>query len=203
MRAGIAVFLVALGLTSASPTWAESITGRVVGVHDGDTVTLQTSAKETVKIRLAQIDAPEIKQPYGQDSKKALSDAVFDHEVTVEIVSIDKYGRTVGNVFIGSTDANRLMVQQGAAWAYRKYLTDPSLLDIEAEAAKSKRGLWALQGDQRVPPWEWRKANRIGKKVLRRESVPSMALSQLLTDSCQPAQVQRLTQSPRHASQFV
>lgn len=164
MRAGIAVLLVTLGLTSASPIWAETITGRVVGIHDGDTVTLLTSAKESVKIRLAQIVAPEVKQPYGQDSKKTLSDAVFDHEVRVEVVSIDKYGRTVGNVFIGSIDANRLMVQPGAAWAYRKYLTDSSLLEAEVEAAEAKRGLWALQESQRLPPWEWRKAKRIGNR---------------------------------------
>ncbi len=164
MRTSIAAWSVVFALFSASPTWAETLAGRIVGVHDGDTLTLLTSAKETVKIRLAQIDAPEMKQPYGQDSKKALSDAVFDHEVRVEVVSIDKYGRTVGNVFIGSTDANRLMVQQGAAWAYRKYLTDSSLLGVEAEAAKSKRGLWALQEDQLAPPWAWRKANHIEKR---------------------------------------
>lgn len=68
----------------------------------------------------------------------------------------DKYGRTVGRVYVGATDVNAEMIRQGAAWAYRQYLKDQSLLRLEAEAKAAKRGLWALPEAQRMPPWEWR-----------------------------------------------
>ena len=68
----------------------------------------------------------------------------------------DKYGRTVGRVYVGATDVNAEMIRQGAAWAYRQYLKDQSLLRLEPEAKAAKRGLWALPEAQRMPPWEWR-----------------------------------------------
>lgn len=147
----------------ALPSLAERLTGRVVGVHDGDTITVLLGDNSSVKVRLAQIDAPELKQSYGKDSKKTLSDLVFDREVVIDVVGPDRYGRTVGNVLQGDVDLNREMVREGAAWAYRKYLTDASLLDVEDEARIQQRGLWSLQEDQRDPPWEWRRARRIGK----------------------------------------
>lgn len=153
-------WLAALVLAWSLPSWAETLTGRVVGVHDGDTLTLLTADKTSVKVRLAQVDAPELGQPYGKDSKKVLSDLVFDREVRVEVLKLDRYGRTVGEVFVGTVDVDRRMVHDGAAWAFRQYLTDSSLLDVEADAGRHQRGLWALQADQRIPPWEWRKAKR-------------------------------------------
>lgn len=159
MRLIALVFLLCI----LSPAHAETLMGRVVGVHDGDTLTLLNDQKRQTKVRLAEIDTPESKQPYGSRSKQALSDLVFGKTVQVEIRDTDRYGRTVGRVLVGSTDVNAAMVATGAAWVYRQYSSDPELLRLEAEAKAAGRGLWGLPEAQRVPPWEWRRAQREGK----------------------------------------
>jgi endonuclease YncB( thermonuclease family) len=63
-------------------------------------------------------------------------------------------------VFLDGRNINAEMVEDGAAWVYRKYSRDPHLLELERQARAQGRGLWALQPDQRVPPWEWRKMRR-------------------------------------------
>ena len=144
----------------AGPLLAAEYTGRVVAISDGDTMTLLvpdgTSFKQ-VKVRLGEIDTPESKQPYGERAKQALSDLAFGKQARVVVQDTDRYGRTVGRVYVGSLDANAEMVRQGAAWAYRQYLKDQSLLRLEAEAKAAKRGLWALPEAERCPPWDWRK----------------------------------------------
>lgn len=144
----------------AAAAFADPITARVAGVHDGDTITVLTPDKRQIKIRFAEIDAPELSQPYGKKAKQLLSRMVFGKEVSITPMTTDKYRRTVARVSQGDSDINLAMVQTGAAWAYRKYLTDPSLLEAEAEARKARSGLWALQPDQITPPWEWRHAKR-------------------------------------------
>lgn len=146
-----------------SPAHAETLVGRVVGVHDGDTLTLLNDQKHQTKVRLAEIDTPESKQPYGSRSKQALSDLVFNKTVQVDVRDIDRYGRTVGRVSVNGTDVNAAMVASGAAWVYREYSRDPELLRLEAEAKAAGRGLWGLPEAQRTPPWEWRRAQREGK----------------------------------------
>jgi len=69
----------------------------------------------------------------------------------------DRYGRTVGRVYVGNLDVNAELVKQGAAWVYRQFARDRSLLTLEAEAKAAKRGLWGLPEAQRCPPWDWRK----------------------------------------------
>jgi endonuclease YncB( thermonuclease family) len=144
----------------ASPTMAEEIAGHVVGVSDGDTLTMLTEAKKQVKVRLAEIDTPESGQPYGSRAKQALSDLVYRKAVRVVVQDTDRYGRTVGRVYVGTQDINAEMIRQGAAWVYRQYSRDPLLLPIEQEARNAKRGLWALPEAERTPPWEWRAAER-------------------------------------------
>jgi endonuclease YncB( thermonuclease family) len=141
---------------SAVPAFAEELTGEVIAVQDGDTVTLLGDANQLTKIRLAEIDAPELKQPYGNASKRMLSALVYRKDVTVVTKTIDKYGRTVGRIYEGDTDVNLTMVKQGGAWAYRKYLTDDTILAAEGHAKAAAAGIWGLQKDQRMPPWEWR-----------------------------------------------
>lgn len=135
---------------------AETIAGKIVAVSDGDTVTLLTSENQRIKIRLVEIDAPEKGQPYGQESKKALSNLVFDKTVSVESSKQDKYGRSLGRIYIGDVDVNLEQVRTGAAWAYTQYLTDDNIRQAEIKARNAKLGLWSLQADQIVPPWEWR-----------------------------------------------
>lgn len=139
---------------------AAELAGKVVGVTDGDTLTLLSAGNVQTRVRLAEIDAPEKSQPYGDRAKQALSDLTFNKDVRVEVVDTDRYGRTVGKIFVGSMAVNTELVRQGAVWVYRQYLRDQSLLAIEDEARAARRGLWALPEAQRVPPWEWRHAGR-------------------------------------------
>lgn len=149
-------FLFSLLLLATTPTLAATLSGKVVSVADGDTITILTPDKEQFKIRLVEIDAPEKDQPYGQKSKQSLSDMVFGKDVSVEWSKTDKYKRTLGRVFVGDTDVNLQQVKNGAAWAYTQYLTDDRIKQAEDEARAAKAGLWALQADQIMPPWEWR-----------------------------------------------
>jgi len=139
---------------------AADLRGRVVGITDGDTLTLLTDRREQIKIRLAEIDTPERRQPYGTRARQVLSDLAFGKSVRVVVQDTDRYRRTVGRVYAGSQDINAEMVRRGAAWVYRRYSDDPALLRLEQGARAERRGLWGLPEAQRTPPWEWRAAER-------------------------------------------
>lgn len=141
---------------AAQPTsLPPEIHGRIVAVHDGDSVTLLTAQKTEVKVRLDGIDAPELKQPFGAAAKQALSSLIFGKDVTVKITGKDRYGRSLGLVWFGTADVNRSMVAAGMAWHYEKYSKDRTLAQAQAEAKTARRGLWADPSP--VPPWAWRK----------------------------------------------
>ena len=141
---------------------SSSFIGEVIGVADGDTVTVLMDNKIQHKIRLAEIDTPEKAQPYGQKAKQALSDYVFRQRVKVEVETTDRYGRIVGWLvrLKDELNVNQQMVREGHAWVYTHYSRSRVLRAYEKDAEKNKRGLWALQPDQRVPPWEWRRMNK-------------------------------------------
>jgi micrococcal nuclease len=162
MRAAvIALFLLCFTLQPAAATAAQQeFTGRIVAVTDGDTVKLLTPEHEQIRIRLAEIDAPEKRQPYGAKAKAELSGLCFGKTVRAAYVNTDRYGRTVAHLYVENLDINADMIRRGAAWAYRKYLHDPSLLALEAQARNAGRGLWSLPPDQRIPPWDWRQQHR-------------------------------------------
>jgi len=152
------IFLVLL-ITLSQLSTADSLTGKVVGISDGDTLTLLKD-KQQYKIRLSEIDTPEKGQPYGNKAKQALSALVFGKTVTVEVETTDRYGRTVGKVYSGDIDVNAEMVRNGHAWVYRKYAKDENLYQLEAAAKKNELGLWGLSEAQQIPPWEWRQGKR-------------------------------------------
>jgi endonuclease YncB( thermonuclease family) len=155
--------LCALALAVAAgivPAAGAQLEGRVINVADGDTITILTASRERIRVRLAEIDAPEKGQPWAQRSKQLLSKLVFGKVISVTTRGKDQYGRTLGKVYIDGTNVNSEMVRSGAAWAYRDYLTDYSLVSREAEARKSRSGLWAQDERQTVPPWEWRNGQR-------------------------------------------
>ena len=144
----------------AAPLLAAEYTGKVVSISDGDTMTLLVpdgASFKQIKVRLGEIDTPERKQPYGTRAQQALSDLAYNKQARVVVQDTDRYGRTVGRVYVGSLDVNAEMIRQGAAWAYRQYLKDQSLLKLEADAKAAKRGLWGLSEAERCPPWDWRK----------------------------------------------
>jgi endonuclease YncB( thermonuclease family) len=138
---------------------AASLTGRVVGISDGDTLTLLVD-QETVRIRLAQIDAPEMGQPYGKRSKQALSDLAFRRDARVQVIEVDDYGRTVGEVYVGDVHVNFEMVRRGHAWAYTRYARSTEIIDLENLARSERLGLWRLPESQRTAPWVWRHERR-------------------------------------------
>ena len=142
-------------LISSFSTYAgEMLEGRVVGVHDGDTITLLMAGNREIKVRLAQIDAPELDQAFGQQSKQSLSERVFNKTIKVEKETIDKYGRTVGTLFVNDLDANKEQIKLGMAWVYQKYLHNQSLLSLEEAARQSKVGLWVDANP--MAPWDYR-----------------------------------------------
>jgi endonuclease YncB( thermonuclease family) len=117
------------------------------------------------EIRLAAIDAPEHDQPYGQQSKKALADLIDGRVVRVEPATTDDHGRTVAHVYRveDGLHVNAAMVKQGAAWVYRRYTHDPSLIALENAAKRHQKGLWALPEAQLTPPEWWRRAHEISR----------------------------------------
>lgn len=156
-RLAVAV-LVALLLIR--PGTAETLAGRIVAIADGDSLTLLTSDRREVRIRIASIDAPEHAQPYGDRSQRALAALAFGQAVVAEIVDIDRYGRTVADVRCNGLDLGSELVRSGAAWVFQRYSRNPALLALEAEARDAHRGLWGLPEGERTPPWEWRQARR-------------------------------------------
>ena len=153
-------------LAFSSLTWAESYSGVVVGVADGDTVTVVDRDRRQHKVRLAGIDAPEKSQPFGQLSKLNLARLVFGRPVTVEFDKQDRYRREVGKVWVAGEDANLEQLKAGLAWHYKKYEDEQSPEDreryalAESSAASAYRGLW--RDPNPMPPWAYRKARRGG-----------------------------------------
>jgi endonuclease YncB( thermonuclease family) len=151
-------WLVGLSICVVAPAAAETLRGTVVGVSDGDTLTLLTTDQRQVRIRLAEIDAPEIHgQPYGQAAKAALSRLAYRGPASADIASIDQYGRSVAIVEVAGVNVNAAMVRQGFAWAYLRYQTDPAYSCLEADARYRKLGLWSDEGTPSVPPWQFRR----------------------------------------------
>ena len=141
---------------AASPAAAEPPC-KIVGVSDGDTITALCQSNERLKVRLAEIDAPEKEQPFGQRSKQSLSGLCFGREAVIENRGHDRYGRTIGRVSCDGIDANAEQVRRGLAWVYDRYATDPDLYPLQDAARAERRGLWADRAP--TPPWEWRKAH--------------------------------------------
>ena len=137
---------------------ATSFTGKVVQASDGDTILVMREGRAE-KVRLAGIDCPELNQPYGQAAKRFVLQVAAQQTVTVQIVTTDRYGRTVGEVVLpDGRSLNQEVVRAGYAWWYRKYSDDATLEALEAEARLARRGLWAEVDP--VPPWEWRRMQR-------------------------------------------
>lgn len=144
------------------------LSGEVTAVSDGDTIRVIDADKRVHKIRLAYIDAPERGMPYSKAATKALSEKVYRRQVKVQVFDTDKYGRRVGRVLVDQQDVNLLQISQGWAWHYRYHAekTQPRS-DFQAYEAAEKTareqqyGLW--QGNEVMPPWDWRHSRRIGQ----------------------------------------
>ena len=131
----------------------------VVAITDGDTIKV-FDGQEQKKIRLASIDAPERKQPFGMKSKQMLTDLLAGKRVSLDCPSVDRYKRLICTIWLDGEDVNRAMVSNGGAWVYRKYYKGTDYLAVEREATSAAVGLWGISEYKAIPPWDWRKGKR-------------------------------------------
>nr|WP_275983128.1 thermonuclease family protein [Propionivibrio soli] len=133
----------------------------VVAITDGDTVKTRCATAgryEQITIRLAEIDAPEKRQPFGEKSRQSLAELCFGVEAEIRAQTTDRYGRTVARIVCRGRDANAEQVRRGMAWVYDRYVTDRGLYGLQEAAQRSRVGLWR-EADP-MPPWEWRRERR-------------------------------------------
>ena len=147
----LALLLVLVGIAHAE------LTGPVVAILDGDTIDVLVD-RQSVRVRLAQIDAPEKGQPFGARSRQMLAALVFRKVVRVSEAGRDRYGRVIGTVHLGDVDVNAQMVREGMAWVYRQYAKDQVLYELEKWAKENRLGLWADPGP--IAPWDYRRSAR-------------------------------------------
>jgi len=138
---------------------SNSFNAKVVGIHDGDSITVLTSSNQQIKVRLEGIDCPELKQDYGQKAKQYTSSLCFQKQVRVEITGKDRYGRTLAFVYVGTTCINKELLKAGMAWHFKKYNSSSELGRLESSARSKKIGLWSQPSPK--PPWEFRKKNKL------------------------------------------
>ncbi len=153
-------FLLWMFLASPSCLAINTLTGRVIAIADGDTITVLDAQKHQWRVRLAAIDAPEHTQPYATASRQALAARVFKRDVTVLWSRYDRYDRIVGKVLVDGTDVNLAQVADGMAWHYKQYAREQSAEDrlayAKAEEWARKRGIGLWADAHPVAPWAFR-----------------------------------------------
>ena len=172
LRRPVLLLLCSLVVMPWADARAETITGTVIGVTDGDTLTLDSDGRRVV-IRLSGIDAPERGhpegQPFGRKSGDGLRALALHQVATVETHKQDRYGREVGIVEVEGKDLGLEQVRSGMAWVFRRYLKEleparrAAYVAAEDEARAHRRGLWA-EADP-LPPWEWRATKGQREKI--------------------------------------
>lgn len=138
---------------------AENVLGKVVGVTDGDSITLLTDSLTQIKVRLDGIDCPEKSQAFGMKAKQFTSDLAYGKNITLHKTGIDKYGRTLGVIELpDGRILNEELIKAGYAWHYKKYNKEKKLAQFENDARLAKLGLW--QDSDPVAPWDFRRGKR-------------------------------------------
>ena len=127
----------------AHSAFAEVILGRVVGVSDGDTITVLTREHKQIKVRLASIDAPEKAQPFGERSKQSLASLCFDKDVRLATEGRDRYGRTIATVYVEKVDANAQQVSRGLAWVFDRCRTKFPVVRFASRGSGCSQGAMA------------------------------------------------------------
>jgi len=160
--AAVALLCFGLSAAAANPPRAGDegvFFGPLVRVKDGDSLVAKVQGV-AMEFRLADIDAPELEQPYGRAAKQELASLVSGQQLVLVPLDTDRYGRTVAQIWIGKTHVNAELVKRGAAWFYSEFARSPALYEVEQEARDAKRGLWALPLKERVEPWVWRRKGK-------------------------------------------
>jgi endonuclease YncB( thermonuclease family) len=153
---GLLVAATAPAAAPAKASAAKTVQGIVTHVTDGDTLWLKPADGKPVEVRLRDIDAPEICQPWGDESRKALADLALNKVASLQVQTHDKYGRAVGTLMIEDTNVSRYMVENGQAWSTRSRYDQGPLVKQEKMAAALRRGLHSQGGA--IRPWEWRRS---------------------------------------------
>jgi endonuclease YncB( thermonuclease family) len=139
----------------ASSAHADTFEGRVNRVVDGDSLIVELK-QQRVRVRLKEIDAPEIKQPFGKRSQESLTALCASKIARVTWTDRDRNGRTLGRVWCSGIDANAEQVRRGMAWVFDRYVKDRSLYPLQDVARAQRLGLWS--DAEPVPPWQWRQS---------------------------------------------
>lgn len=159
--AGAACAVLLVAACSASAT---EVSGRVIAVADGDTLTVLDADRVPRKMRLDAIDAPERTQPYGQRARQSLADLAHGRTAQAQCPKVDRYGRAVCRVIIDGVDVGLQQIRRGLAWHYTRYAHEqPGALrtaytNAELAARAERSGLWS--GIEPTPPWDYRRAQR-------------------------------------------
>ncbi|MFX1678657.1 thermonuclease family protein [Mitsuaria sp. CC2] len=148
---------------------AATLRGEVVGLADGDTLTVLDNDRQQHRVRLVGIDAPEKRQAFGERSRQHLSALVFRQEVAVDWKKRDRYGRILGVVRVRSVDVGQAQLRAGLAWHYKAYAREQPVeqralySDVELDARRARRGLWSEAAP--TPPWEFRRSKGSGART--------------------------------------
>jgi endonuclease YncB( thermonuclease family) len=159
----LAALFVVLVLCAANAK-ATELSGRVVAIADGDTITVLDDGKVQHRIRVAAIDAPERGQAYASRAREHLSQLVFGKQVRCEVIKTDRFGRQVANVYRGSVDVGLEQVAAGMAWHFKAFESEQrdvarlAYAEAEQSARSARRGLWA--DSTPIAPWDWRRQHR-------------------------------------------
>lgn len=153
----------------------QTFSAHVVGVHDGDTITVIQGRQQT-RIRLEGIDAPELGQAFGQAAKRRTATLVFARDVVIRPKELDRHGRLVARVVVDREDVSLVLVQDGLAWHFKRYSGDEALARAEDQARRGRRGLW--QEPNPIPPWDFRR-RRSETSPDASSTVPSRSTSSL------------------------
>lgn len=129
---------------------------QVYQVSDGDTFSVQLDSGLFAEVRLNGIDAPELAQPFGEESKNYLNQILVDKKMFIVAREKDKYGRYLGNVYVHYESVAEKMLAAGMAYHYKDFNQDKTLAALEQQAKNQQLGLWSLPENERLAPWEWR-----------------------------------------------
>ncbi|HDM75205.1 MAG TPA: hypothetical protein ENG51_01900 [Deltaproteobacteria bacterium] len=154
-KIGVGVICLSIFLASSAIAWS----GKCIKVQDGDTITVLRDHQQ-VRIRLYGIDCPERRQAFGKRARQFTARLVFGKIVKIDPVTVDRYGRTIGWVYVDHPELGRLclneeLLKAGLAWVYRRYCRNPRMIKLEEEARQAKRGLWS--NPHATPPWQYRR----------------------------------------------
>ena len=134
------------------------ISGKVIGIKDGDTVVILLEGNIQKTLRLAEVDCPENSQPFGKNAKQFTADQIFGKQINFIETDTDRYGRTIAKIYYDNKYLSAEIIKGGFGWWYYHYSNDKNLKMLEDEASKNKIGLWSDPNS--IPPWEWRKLKK-------------------------------------------